>query len=474
MLMPGDEGITDGGVHYQIHKCSTVNSIIIFHGRIWEGDAWCNMDWLENGTTFPYSGFPRPLYQISQPPLSRFWTVGREVMIPRGSGLYSYLIKELNDDQVLIKIEKCGSKRLNEFHYAMYDYSGRHCSGDASTYHVNGPIELTNYMNQPVIYVDWGKLEPWVDIIAMDSNGDWHGYAEEILPVQSEWLPNVIGSASKYLGQSVIKYLPMDGLDWKLTKRYRPKSSSTKHVTDASTVKEKQPEPLDIDILWHKIPEEYNFVAMDSDGEWNAYTNECVAFGRYFWEKSSPYDGKARTFDFLDIACTENVPTDRWKETKRERPKNMIKIDWDKIPSKFDCIAMDSDGRWFGYADDNIVLRGDEGNWWIKNGCYNININHIVGFINLDPKHWRDSKFIRPKHKPKLDIDWSKIPDHFKWATHLMGREAIVFTHKPLLNTRPSLWYNSQDPFACSAKCECLKSDYTGTVEESLTQRPGC
>jgi hypothetical protein len=78
-------------------------------------------------------------------------------------------------------------------------------------------LDLIEPWTDPVPW-DWSTTPPWINWIAMDSNGRWWMYEQEPLSDASGWIGYTNSSA--FISPS---YAPKWSGDWKLSKTMRPK-----------------------------------------------------------------------------------------------------------------------------------------------------------------------------------------------------------------------------------------------------------
>jgi len=149
--------------------------------------------------------------------------------------------------------------------------------------------------------------------------------------------------------------------------------------------KEMCAEPVKVDRIgltaeqWAQIPSEYNWIAKDQDGYWYAHESEPeseyerdIDYGA--WEDNQNPNSPFPITTRLPGLLPNLQGSELWEDCLIERPEveveekkeyvGLTAEQWEKIPSKYDWVAMDEDGDWCVYESEPQIL----GNSWMAHG----------------------------------------------------------------------------------------------------------
>lgn len=128
-------------------------------------------------------------------------------------------------------------------------------------------------------------------------------------------------------------------------------------------------EPVKVDRIgltaeqWAQIPSEYDWVAMDEDGDWCAYCEEP----RIFSDNWLPVGNT----EYEDIASPDNLDCSRvaWRDSLTKRPSTPAELypegfSWDRLSLRMKFIAKARGGDWYAYESEPQIM----GNSWMAHG----------------------------------------------------------------------------------------------------------
>lgn len=213
---------------------------------------------------------------------------------------------------------------------------------------------------------DWSEVPVGFDHAAVDSDGRGWVYAKEPERIQAVWTAGWL-EAVKDLGAVTMP----SGMTWKESYCKRP---LVKPVDDLAFLR----------LSWVDVPEQYNFVAADKNGQVWAYMLPPRCSEESIWVSRNEAN--------KNIAQREPNTFGDWEESLRIRPtamKQILGIDWENVPEQYNFVAADVDGTVYGYPSRPSVTSTAV---WSPTYPFG-KLAHITLPPNLS---WRNTLFVRP------------------------------------------------------------------------------
>lgn len=135
--------------------------------------------------------------------------------------------------------------------------------------------------------------------------------------------------------------------------------------------KEMCAEPVKVDGIgltaehWVRVPREYNWVAMDEDGDWYAYHEEPRIFSDGAGNEDEWLSLRKNEYIDLGLDCSRVA----WRDSLTKRPHPPAEIypegfSWDRLSPRMKFIAKDLSEAWYAYRSEPQIM----GNSWMAHG----------------------------------------------------------------------------------------------------------
>lgn len=178
-----------------------------------------------------------------------------------------------------------------------------------------------------------------------------------------------------------------------------------------------------VNINWECIPDRYNWVAMDKNGQWYAYV-ERPQMDNAAWIGGNPWlasGGMRGNIDWDKSLVARPGITTGWKPVTPA-------INWDTVPKQYNWAAMDGDdGQWFAYDLKPVYCDRTEC-WEEPDRGSSLKLSGVL--------RWSASAAGSLVQRPAADVEppdvcWSGIPRELKWAAMDMDGRWYAFVNRP-------------------------------------------